>query len=343
MANSYITGMVSTSNGPVSKVSTEWSTLDLLQTFGVRWGFNRNHYSVNPGLYAVGDPGQKSDVFVTANYKLSFDLLRKNLSGTNSWILVLETHGVNVWCAAGKGTFSTTELVNRIRTVELNKVISHRKIILPQLGATGIAAHKIKAETGFIVTYGPVRAGDIRAFLDSGYKSTREMRTITFNLWDRMKLVPNDFMYGKYQLLIAFTIVFLLTGLTGSGYSIQLSMERGFIAILNIFLAYFSGKVITPAFLPYLPFRMFALKGLIAGIIMFGILTLPGFTGTTWFEMSSWLFMIVAVSSFTAMNFTGTSTYTSFSGVKKEMKLAIPLQVAFAASGLVLFIVGKIF
>ena len=81
---------------------------------------------------------------MTANYKLSFDAIRKNLSGQNGWILVLDTKGINVWCAAGKGTFGTNELVKRIRLVSLEKIVNHKRLILPQLGAAGVAAHKVK-------------------------------------------------------------------------------------------------------------------------------------------------------------------------------------------------------
>ena len=70
----------------------------------VRWGFNRDKYKVAPGLYKIGNPGFKSDVLLTANYKLTFDTLRKNLSGLNIWIQVIDIKGINVWCAAGKGT-----------------------------------------------------------------------------------------------------------------------------------------------------------------------------------------------------------------------------------------------
>jgi len=65
----------------------------------------RMSYAISPGLYAVGNPTKESDVFVSANYKLSFDVLRRELKGFNAWILVLDTKGINVWCAAGKGTF----------------------------------------------------------------------------------------------------------------------------------------------------------------------------------------------------------------------------------------------
>ena len=138
------------------------------------------NYSVNPGLYAVGTPDKASPVLVTANYKMTFDVLRKELSGLDVWILVLDTKGINVWCAAGKGTFGTKELVHRIRVVSLEKIVNHKRLILPQLGATGVAAHKVKEETGFNVHYGPVRASDLKRFISDGYRADKEIRRVTF-------------------------------------------------------------------------------------------------------------------------------------------------------------------
>jgi len=54
------------------------------------------HYTVDPGLYALGKPNEMSPVLVTANYKLSFDCLRKAVPGLDLWILVLDTKGINV-------------------------------------------------------------------------------------------------------------------------------------------------------------------------------------------------------------------------------------------------------
>ena len=79
-----------------------------------RTGAFRMKYSVAPGLYSIGGPDKDSDVFVSANYKLSFDMLRRELKGMNAWILVLDTKAINVWCAAGKRTFSADEIVKRI-------------------------------------------------------------------------------------------------------------------------------------------------------------------------------------------------------------------------------------
>jgi acetyl-CoA decarbonylase/synthase complex subunit gamma len=278
---------------------------------------------------------------VTANYKLSFDALRKNLSGENGWILVLDTKGVNVWCAAGKGTFGTKELVNRIRIVSLEKVVNHRRLILPQLGATGVAAHKVKEETGFNVHYGPVRASDIKKFINDGYRADREMRRVTFGFKDRIKLIPNDFMYGKFYLLGAMAALFLISGISSKGFSYTNFSGEGGPALLNVFLAYFSGIVITPLFLPYIPGRHFSLKGFITGATVFLILLILNLADNNDIELISWFFIITVISSFLAMNFTGSSTYTSLSGVKKEMKISVPFQIGFALIGIVLQVIGK--
>jgi CO dehydrogenase/acetyl-CoA synthase delta subunit len=358
----------------VPVVSTQLDGKDHLGALKVRWLIGRDNYKIEPGLYAVGKPDDKSDVFVSANYKLSFDDLRKNLDGLNAWILVLDTKGVNVWCAAGKGTFGTKELVNRILLSGLDKVVSHRKLIVPQLGATGVSAYQVKELTkaistnssagncgcgsqnnipkaegfslkmnhGFEVIFGPVRASDIKEFINNGYKSTPEMRRVSFNLSDRIKLTSVDIVYARYKLLVAFALIFIISGLNRSGIDFKLAYNVGFTAITNIFLAYLAGIVVTPILLPYIPVKMFAFKGMICGIILSLVLFYFNKLGHNYFEIGSWFLLISGISSFMTMNFTGASTYTSLSGVKKEMKIAVPVQISFAVIGLVLLVIGKL-
>jgi hypothetical protein len=341
MKNTFLIGSIPFLGTDIPLITTELNSSDFLGAVMVRWGINRNNYRVNPGLYAIGSPTQESDVFVTANYKLSFDTLRKNLTGENGWILVLDTKGVNVWCAAGKGTFGTKELVNRIRIVSLEKVVNHKRLILPQLGATGVAAHKVKEETGFNVHYGPVRASDIKKFIINGYRADKEMRRVTFGFKDRIKLIPNDFMYGKFYLLGTMAVLFLISGISSKGFSFSNFSGEGGPALLKVFLAYFSGIVITPLFLPYIPGRHFSLKGFIAGATVFLLLVILKFADKNVIELMSWFLIITVISSFLAMNFTGSSTYTSLSGVKKEMKISVPIQIGFAFIGIVLQVIGK--
>ena len=341
MNKSYFTGNVTISDIIIPVVSTSLGFKDLIGAVMVRWGINRDNYRVSPGLYAVGSPSTESDVFVSANYKLSFDTLRKNLTSLDGWILVLDTKGINVWCAAGKGTFGTNELINRISQVSLEKIVTRKRLILPQLGATGVAAHTVKEETGFNVHYGPVRASDIKKFIMDGYRADKAMRRVTFGFKDRLKLIPNDFMYGKYYLLGAMALLYLISGMGNKGISyIDFSGEGG-PAILKVFLAYVAGIVITPMFLPYIPGRRFSLKGFYTGLFVFLIFLLLKSTGNNLIETLSWFFVITTISSFLAMNFTGSSTYTSLSGVKKEMKTSVPVQIGFAVIGIILQVVGK--
>lgn len=342
MNANFISGYINSGAGQVPVVSTKLSLKDKLGTVMVRSSINRDNYKVEPGLYAVGSPNENSDVLVSANYKLSFDTLRKNLDGLNVWILVLDTKGINVWCAAGKGTFGTKELVNRIKLTSLDKVVSHRRIILPQLGAPGVAAHSVKCPTGFNVTYGPVRANDIKEFIQSNYHATKEMRRVNFGLFDRLVLVPVDFFY-RFPLLIGILLLILAAyGISRDGISFQNSISNGLPVVRNIFLAYCAGIVFTPILLPYIPVRSFTLKGIFTGLLLFIILFLTNNAGNNLFDYLTWLLFIPGLSSFVAMNFTGSSTYTSLSGVKKEMKFGVPLQIALTSISVVLFIVGKI-
>jgi hypothetical protein len=84
--------------------------------------------------------------------------------------------------------------------------------------------------------------------------------------------------------------------------------------------------VLTPVLLPWLPGRAFALKGglvggafALAGALIFGAALGP-------LDTAALLLALPAVSSYCAMNFTGSTTFTSPSGVEKEMRRALPLQ-----------------
>ncbi len=207
---SFVVGSIKTPAGDVPQVAAQLQRRDHWGTIKARWGVGRLDYMIDPGLYALGNPDKNSPVLVTANYKMSFDYLRRELSGRNVWILVLDTKGINVWCAAGKGTFGTEELIKRIASSGLKEIVSHRQLILPQLGAPGVAAHTVKKISGFKVYYGPIRAEDLPAYLDSGRKTSPAMRIITFPLKDRAVLIPIEFVAAvKPFLIIAPCFIYL--------------------------------------------------------------------------------------------------------------------------------------
>lgn len=332
----WVTGEMRTSQGTVPAVSTKLRLKDTLGALKVRLGFGRAKYKINPGLYAVGNPDHTSPVLVSANYKLTFDTLRKELSNLHCWILILDTKGINVWCAAGKGTFGERELIRRILKIKLSGIVSHRTLILPQLGASGVSAHAVTKRTGFTVIYGPVRAKDIKAFLNSGFQATEEMRTVRFTMLDRLKLTPVELMASAKTSLIVLGVLFLINLLAVRPFGLS-----DLIAYAGAVL---TGAVITPAFLPYIPGRAFAWKGYLMGLIWtVGFVLLKGWLSADSLLLAiGYLLVLPSLSAFLAMNFTGSSTYTSFSGVIKEMKVAVPLILLSSAAGIVLLLIKSL-
>ena len=346
LQQSFVSGSVLTSIGRVPQVSSTLLWHDNWGTTKARLSTFRMNYSVIPGLYALGNPDDNSPVLVTANYKMSFDRLRENLPGRNVWILVLDTKGINVWCAAGKGTFGTEELVNQIESSGLSNIVRHRKLILPQLGAPGVAAHKVAKLSGFKVQYGPIHAEDLPAYLDNGFKATAPMRIMDFPLKERAVLIPIELNETIKPFLIIAPVLLIISGIMGPAGFWANATSYGIFAVLALLSAIAAGAVFNPLLLPYLPGRAFSLKGLSLGIVIaLFLLYLRGINLQAWpgrIETLSWLLIIPAMSSYLAMNFTGCSTYTSLSGVKKEMRWALPLHITAVVAGLITWI-GAIF
>lgn len=322
----------------IMQTSAKLTLSDILGTWKARWGINRMNYKVETGLYSIGKPDSNSPVLVSANYKMSFDMLRKELIGIDAWLLVLDTKGINVWCAAGKGTFGNRELQDRIAIVQLEKVVSHRTVVLPQLAAPGISAHEVLKSSGFKVLYGPVKAKDIKEFINSGMKATTEMRTVRFSAYDRLVLTPVELVSSFKVSLMIFGVLFLLN-ILGFG-------PFGFVDFYAYIGAVLVGCVLTPVLLPWIPGRAFAWKGWLVGFIWAVLVNvLNGWTAVPLYSVLralGYLLILPSVSAYFAMNFTGSSTFTSFSGVLKEMRIAIPAIIVSIFLGIILILVNNL-
>jgi hypothetical protein len=284
-------------------------------------------------------------VLVSANYKLSFDVLRSSVPGVSAWLLVLDTKGINVWCAAGKGTFGTDELVRQVTDARLGEVVTHKTLIVPQLGAPGVDSHAVRKATGFRVRYGPVRAQDINAFVAANMRATPGMRRVMFGTWERVKLIPVELVHAaKYSVLIGLAFL-VLAGLGTDGFAVQRLLTVGLPSLGFLVMVTLLASALVPLLLPILPGRMFALKGAWVGLLSAGLATAIAMASpelkAQWLGLVAWWLILPAVASFIAMNFTGASTFTSLSGVRKEMRRFVPLQAIAAGLGVVLWIAGR--
>jgi NAD-dependent dihydropyrimidine dehydrogenase PreA subunit len=140
------------------------------------------------GLVGVGNPTRNSPVLLTGNFRLTVERVKRAVEGLDVYLLVANSRGVNVWCAATGGLLRNHDVVSVLKTSGIEKLVDHRQVILPQLAATGIEGKVVQRKTGWRVVWGPVEASAIPAFLDAGLEKTAEMRTVSFPWRRRLEM-----------------------------------------------------------------------------------------------------------------------------------------------------------
>jgi NAD-dependent dihydropyrimidine dehydrogenase PreA subunit len=140
------------------------------------------------GVMEIGKPDRNSPVFLTCNYHLSVERVKRALHGMDCYLLVANSNGHNVWCGATGGHFTNHDVISVLKTSGIEKLVGHKKVILPQLAATGIEAKDIQKKTGWKIIWGPVYAKDIQAFIRNKFEKTIEMRGVIFSLVQRIEM-----------------------------------------------------------------------------------------------------------------------------------------------------------
>jgi NAD-dependent dihydropyrimidine dehydrogenase PreA subunit len=139
------------------------------------------------GVIQIGHPGRDTPVFLTCNYHLTVERVKRALKGLDCYLLVANSRGINVWCAATGGLFTHHDVISALKTSGIEERVDHRQVILPQLAATGIEARMVQEKTGWKAIWGPVYAKDIPAFLEN-QRRTPAVRRVTFNWRQRAEM-----------------------------------------------------------------------------------------------------------------------------------------------------------
>ena len=209
----------------------------------------------------------------------------------------------------------------------MSERVESKRLIVPQLGAVGVAAHEVKERTGFTVRYGPVDARDLPNYIANGFKAAPEMRRVRFNMWDRFVLTPMELVPAMRKLFPVAVLLFALAGIARDG--ILFAPALGFFAYAGTALAaaVIAGTFVGPLLLPFLPFRSFSLKGGVLGLL-YPLVLLIWFRGG--FAANPYLFTVSCVavpplSSYLLLLFTGSTAITGMSGVEKELRIAMPI------------------
>ncbi len=140
------------------------------------------------GLVRIGNPDRSSPVLLTGNFTLTVRRLRDTLDRVDAWLLVANSNGINVWCAAGGGHLTHHDVISVVRTSGIADCVDHRDLVLPQLAATGVERRPIEAATGWRTHWGPARLDDLPALLARGGPVHRHERRMRFPLWERLEM-----------------------------------------------------------------------------------------------------------------------------------------------------------
>jgi len=214
-----------------------------------------------------------------------------------------------------------------VLSTQLAQIVSHNTLVIPQLGATGVSAAQIRSITGFKVVWGPIDVADLPVFLEDGKKAAEQMRRVRFDLADRAALIPAELSYAwrRQTLFVVFAYLAVIVAamvLDWAGVALVLTVSGA--ALLAGFLG---GAVVVPLLLPWVPGRAFAMKGAFVGVVL-GVALALEWPGIDPALRVAAVALASAATSFTAMDFTGSSTFTSPSGVELEMRRYIPVQAA---------------
>ncbi len=140
------------------------------------------------GLVVLGNPGRGAPVLLTGNFRLTVERVRRSWRGLDAYLLVANSRGVNVWCAATGGLLTDHDVISALKTSGIAHRVDHRRVILPQLAATGVDGRGVHRRTGWRVVWGPVRADDVPAFLARGLEADVEMRRVSFPWPQRLEM-----------------------------------------------------------------------------------------------------------------------------------------------------------
>jgi len=154
-------------------------------------------YPTKPGLIRIGNPGQSSPVLVTTNYDLTVRRMCRALKELDCYLLIAPAAGVDVWCAATGGRFTIDSVISVLKTSRIGKLVKHRRLILPQLSATGINIFELRKRSGWSAVFGPIRAEDIPSYLASR-RRPESMTRISFAIPERLEMATA--MWGSLSL-----------------------------------------------------------------------------------------------------------------------------------------------
>ena len=125
---------------------------------------------VEPKLYEVGTPNENSPLLVTTNFSLTFFTVQPEIEASKvpSYLLIVESEGLSVLTAWAAEKFTPEGIAEAMKKAEVEKKLSHRKVIIP--GYVAVMKAKLEEKSGWEVLVGPKEGSGIPRYLKETWK-----------------------------------------------------------------------------------------------------------------------------------------------------------------------------
>jgi len=302
---------------------------------------------IEPGLYQSGHPDETSPIIVTANYLFTYIKVMRALKGIDSWVLCVDSNGINVWCAARGNNFGNKQLIEAVKASGIANLTNKKTLILPQLSAGGIAVPLISKEDPdfpFRVLYGPVWAKHLPQFLkERPAKKPDKMKLARFTPFHRLRGFVTHTTFLLRMIFLKPTLVILLI-LFGLSFIDPIWLKKfGNVGEIWLWIIITNGLIAS-----LFPITKFTRKFIIKGII-FGIINVLVLSSITWLIHNSIPFILWNIcfyfwlAFFSTMSFSGYSMITSPQEIQDEYPTFRKVHLVLIITGLILLTVGFIF
>lgn len=121
--------------------------------------------AVEPKVYEVGNPDDKSPVFITTNFSLTYFCVEGDIEAARipAYILPVDTDGISVLTGWAAGKFTPEKISDMLKKSGISEKVSHKKVIIP--GGVAVLSGELEEISGWEVLVGPRESAGIPAFI----------------------------------------------------------------------------------------------------------------------------------------------------------------------------------
>jgi len=297
---------------------------------------------IEPGIYRSGNPTKNSPIIVTSNYDFTYIKVMRNLRHIDTWVLCVDSNGINVWCAARGNDFGNEQILEAVEATGIKNFTDQKTLILPQLSAGGVSIPQLPKKSEkfpFKIKFGPVWSKHLPQYLEEKpNKKPDYMKLAKFSLSHRMRawVTHTTFLLRKIFLLpiIGFLAIFVLS--------------LPWINKLNWVAELISWIIISNALIAILfPLSSFTRSFIKKGMV-FGFITSIVLGGISWLLHGSLIFILLNVilffwiAFFSTMSFSGYTMATSPREIQEEYSSFKKINKFLLIIGIILSIIGII-